>query len=213
MQIVEIKFGITKNIGNYESERFDATAIVKENDDPEACRLVLKNYVYGGSMTKSENGKAEGNTTSQSPSVDPIIAAAAATPAPKKEKKEKKEKAPTPESKVEAAPTPEQKEEEIEETAPVEEKAPVKEEVKAAPPKEAKTKPGSKDTPYSRTNDIHKKLFGEAAKEILGDWKSNAAHVNKVKAASMKLADTPMLTSEGMVSTEFKEKLKAELLA
>ena len=45
MNIKTISYQRVKNLGNYESERLEATADVPEGEDPRVCFVRLKRYV------------------------------------------------------------------------------------------------------------------------------------------------------------------------
>ena len=56
MKLVELKFKLTKNLGNYESASLEATAQLAETDSSEQCFLTLKSYVeeaLAGELGKS----------------------------------------------------------------------------------------------------------------------------------------------------------------
>lgn len=45
MRIETITYKRIKNLGNYQSESFEATAIVSEDDDPDIAAEILKEFV------------------------------------------------------------------------------------------------------------------------------------------------------------------------
>ena len=47
MKIESITYKRIKNLGNYQSETFEATATVEEGDDPQVVGEGLKAFVYG----------------------------------------------------------------------------------------------------------------------------------------------------------------------
>lgn len=47
MKVTEVSFGITVNLGNYESARFDATARVADDESPDEAMRMLKQFIKG----------------------------------------------------------------------------------------------------------------------------------------------------------------------
>lgn len=45
MKIVEISYGVTLNLGNFESARVDATARIEDGEDPPKAFADLKEFV------------------------------------------------------------------------------------------------------------------------------------------------------------------------
>jgi hypothetical protein len=54
MQIESISYQRVKNLGNYESERFEASANVVEGEDPHTAFIALKRYVEANLGIKQE---------------------------------------------------------------------------------------------------------------------------------------------------------------
>lgn len=85
--ITEIKFGITKNTGDYNSERIDATYMVAEGENPNAAMVKLKSFVKNGAIELPKEEKKAPKTTTEKKVEEDIKAPA---PAPKETKEEKK---------------------------------------------------------------------------------------------------------------------------
>jgi hypothetical protein len=130
----------------------------------------------------------KGETDFSSVMVDP--------PAPKAKKETSVAKKETP-KKVEEETKAEIKAEE--KSSPVAEEEPKVEEKKAT---------RVKDTPYDRSNELHKKLLSEYLDTAHKGWKSE---VQKAVTVSIKMVGKPFLNSEGSIIKDFKESFSAEM--
>lgn len=175
MKVYDVKFGITKNLGDFNSERIDFASIVEEGECPLEVLAILKELVKGN---KPASIKAEAITIAET-------------------------KAPKEEVKVE-------KEEVVEEEAPAKEEKPVK---KNAPAKKTATAPKkTKDVPYDRTIQTHKKLLGELFDEIAPDWRKDADIKPKaIEASKTLLIGEGFLDAKGNIVESFKSKAKKAL--
>lgn len=63
-------------------------------------------------------------------------------------------------------------------------------------------------TPYSRENDLHKKLVGEILTKEFPEWKKNP---KKAKDTSMALEGSDFLDADGLVLESFKEQLRSKM--
>ena len=63
MKIETITYKQVKNLGNYQNETLEATAIVEEGDDPQVVAQELKAFVYAqlrSAVVKDDPGLPEG---------------------------------------------------------------------------------------------------------------------------------------------------------
>jgi hypothetical protein len=195
INVFEIRFKKTWNLGNYESETLEAACQLTEGE----CAVTAKEELIA--FVKGETVKEQ-----------PAPTQAVETEQPKKAEKKvaaKKEKAPPVKTESPV----------VDEAQPVKEDAvvvapavePVVEEVKeeAAPKAKKEKKFKAVATPYNRENDLHKKLLGELLDKSYPTWKKDPS---KAKAASQLLAGKDFLDTEGKVIESFKSAL-AEAMA
>jgi len=187
MKINEVKFTKRFNIGNYEHEEYTVGAAIGEDENPLTVMSSLKAFVIGA---YSNNEPVYSGVVDSAP--EPVVA----------EEKVSKPK------KTKAAPAPVVEEEQLElpqEAAPVVEEevvAEVKEEPKAKAVRKAKA------SPYTRGNDVHKKLLGEFLDTAYPGWRDNAA---KAVEVSKLMVGKDFLDAEGTVVDSFKADFKAEM--
>lgn len=221
----EIKYTKRFNLGNYEHEEFSITAPVDEGaiiyeefqslkgivqaaheGDPEAAEAVSK-----GGDDEEENTPAA--TTGKKKK-----AKKAAKPAEDEEdedeetedEEENDEDDSDDDDDTEDEEDPEEEEEKARASAAAAKKAAAKAKAGKAAPASGKSK-RSKETSYSRANDIHKKLFTETVKGFYPKQFKTEAGKDAAKKASLKLDGTPFLDSNGKVCDEFIGSLRKAL--
>lgn len=183
-KITELKYTYRKNLGNYEHEETTVGGILEDDSNPVAFLNDLKALAQGQMNVPLAEIKTEVAESKSEPVQEP-----------KAEKKSKAKKETT-------AKEPEQME--LAEVAPAVETA----EEKPEPAKKSKAVSKSKTAKYDRSNDLHKKFFGEILDTHFEGWKDNSA---KAKEVSRKLEGADMLSSEGLVLEEFEKLVIKEM--
>ena len=187
MAINEVRFTKRYNCGNYEHEEYTVGAAVGDDENAMTVMTGIKEFVRGAHAYV--------------PGHSDTVVESAPVPVAVEEKVVKTKK-------TKAAPAPVVVEEEQlelpQEAAPVveEEVVEVKEEPKAKAVRKAKA------SPYTRGNDVHKKLLGEFLDTAYPGWRDNAA---KAVEVSKLMVGKDFLDAEGTVVDSFKADFKAEM--
>ena len=219
MRITELKYERTWNLGNFESEKLSAQAVLEEGDDAEAAVSQLIIFVNERKAsqkveaTEAKAPKAEVKKEEPKPEVKAEPAKEECheeeneevQAAPSGEKRgrgrPKKTKPPT-ELDLMATPAPEPKQEEVaqgtEEIEAPQAEAPAAKKVTF---KEAATN-------YNRDVELHRKILAETLTRCVPNWKSKAAQAKEV---SQKLEGAPFLDSEGRVLNTFVDAVKSHM--
>lgn len=199
-RVFEIRVDVTINKGNYESEKIGVSAQLPEGVDPVGEILELKSLAYGYKglepVAKTEvsiKEEATVDTFSEKETKKAKISKA-------KESVAKAEPKIEPQTDLNVEPVEETEEEKPEVKSVVEKQTPLK--VK---------KLKSAASPYDRTNDLHKKLFGEHIDSLYPKWRSNAEVSKKAVSASAKLNGTAFLDAEGLITNSFKDAFATEM--
>ena len=195
IQLTEIKFGMRRNLGNYEHTDVAFSASVAEGQSPEEILEYLKTLAVssvGEYLANEADKKEEGVETPK---------AAAKTKGRKAKDEEEEEEDQDEDSDDSTDDEEDDEDDEEEEVSPKAKakKAPAK---KAAAPKKKK----SKSSPYDRKNDLHKDIVGTMLDEEIPKWRKKKSLEAKSKLASKELDGEDFLDSEGNVLETFKEK-------
>jgi hypothetical protein len=187
MKVTELVYGYTKNMGNYESEKIEVRTQLDENEKPLEVLSEMKEFVKNGTDFSPKTEKLAEEKAVENKTEKPL----------EPQVSDEKPKAP---KKTKAKKT-------TEEEAPAEEKA--EEEAKAPAKEEEKTKKfREKSTPYDRTNELHKKFFGQILDGLVPGWRQDKGEKKaKCVKISQELNGQAFLDSEGLVLPEFKAKM------
>lgn len=194
----EVKYMKRFNLGNYEHEEFHISVMVGEEETAMEAFCGLK-----GTVEAAHAG-------------DPIALEAVSKKDIEEEEMPKEKQAKKTRKKKEVKPEPEEEiEEEIEEEDSeeieedfVDDSDSDEEEVEEEPAPKKKAAKKTKVTLYSRTNDLHKKIFGETLKNFFPKWKDTPEGKAKVQAASKQLEGQPFIDNEGEITDEFIGQLR-----
>lgn len=191
MEILEVKYAKRFNLGDYQHEEYTVVAEVEEGESADTVLATIKELVHRNQAGKSSV-------------VEPSLAAPVAeeAPAPKKGKGRPPGAKNKPKA-VEEVPA-----EVVAEVEEHEAKEEAKEEEEKAPPQKKLKKVGEV---YSRSSEIHKKIFAEILGDVYPMWKSTDAGKSKAKNASMKMEGVEFLDSEGEVLESFLAELEFNL--
>jgi hypothetical protein len=189
MDILEVKYSKRFNIGDYQHEEYTVLATLEENETADWAFAVLKERVERAHLSKVK-------VEEKLPKVEEQL--------PKLEEAAKEEEAPVVKK---AKGRPAGAKNKPKDEPPKEEMA-EEEKVEEAPKKTFK-KVG---TPYSRQNEIHKKMFAEKLAMILPSWKETEAGKNKARLASQTLEGKEFLDASGTVLPEFIGEMRDLLL-
>ena len=209
------------NLGNYEHEEYTVSAAVEETDAVttiaqlkgaiEAAKSADAIPWPDASETIDKSGKQK--TGAAKPTGKKAAPKKAAKPTDDEDETEEDEEEDLEdEEETDDDSETEESEEDEEETDgdEDEEESPAKgsKVAKKAPAKKAAGKTfKKKGTAYSRNSDLHKKLFVETIKEVMGD-KFMATNSAKAKAISIKLEGADFLDADGEVTDTFKAEIK-----
>lgn len=195
MEITEVSYKKTSNLGDYNSEQIGMVAVVGSKEKPEKVLAQLKALVEGSSSSTSEE------TEDETPEADEVEAT-------RSTKKKGGKKAAEEEIEEEVV---EEEEEQPEEEEAVEEEEATEEEEK---PKAAKGKTFKKKPQvYQRSNETHKEIFSGVMKKAAPDWKKTPESKDKAKQVSMTLEGENFLDEEGSVLPEFQAEVKKLMTA
>lgn len=189
MGILEVKYAKRFNLGDYQHEEYTIVAEVEEGESADTVLATIKEMVH-----RNQAGKSNVDEPKMQ------VAATEEQPVAKKGKGRPPGAKNKPKGTVEAASEVVAKEEdEKEEEAAAEEKA---------PPQKKLKKVGET---YSRSSEIHKKIFAEILGDVYPMWKSTEDGKSKAKNASMKMEGVEFLDSEGEVLESFLAELEFNL--
>lgn len=200
MDIVEIRYDRTKNLGDYNSEKLGATATLSPTDNPNKCILELKAFVNGvGSIDVSENSPHVEIKDEEPIKIELAPAPVAVLIGENGQKLHGNSKAA---KEVNGTKKKEKVEIKVAEVKKVE--APVEEKkVEAPAPKKQVAA-----TKYDRNNDLHKKILSEMLDVKFKNWKANPS---KAKQVSIDLDGSDFLDAEGRPMKEFIEILEGKM--
>jgi hypothetical protein len=189
MEIVELRYDRTKNLGDYNSEKTGATAVVSAGDNPNKCMLELKAFVCGiGSVPVESSVEVK--------PVEPIKVEVEPAPKAVLKSEGKKVHGNSKEAKELNKDKPKKADVEIDSVIKAEEPKP-------EPVVVVEEKPLKRQKPvtmYDRNNDLHKKILSEMLDVKFKGWRSNPS---KAKQVSIELEGLEFLDGEGITLKSF----------
>lgn len=194
----------------YEYEEFTVTAVVEDDDNAREVLSQLKADVEAVHAGESSTGSTEDAGQDQEETEEE-------TKPEKKGKKSKRKPTTIPEEESEeedSEDTEEETEEDSEgdteeeadeEAEDEEEKKPAKKPAGKSSKKSSPGKKGARKTGavYSRSNEIHKKLFSEQLGKIAPNWKSSEKSKAKAKKLSQDLQGKEFMDADGKIVSSF----------
>lgn len=176
--ITKIAYGITRNLGDYNSERIDAEYQVAEGENPNAAMVKLKTFVKTGAMqveSEPERQITSGPNPTEEKVTEDIERGSAPTERITKEEKEEVKKKAT--------------------------KKASKKTTKKAAKKDEPIK-------YDREQKDHKKKMAAVLNEHFPTWKKDAELGALAKGLSEKLVGVPIFDKKGNLLDSFVEAVK-----